>query len=87
MADLNRIVAGLRCREVLDDLSEFLDGTLPENRVAQIRAHVAECRVCESFGGEFAQVVSALRQELAASALPPGVSDRLRERLRRERSG
>jgi anti-sigma factor RsiW len=88
MADLDRVVAGLTCRDVLFDLSEFVDGALPAARVAQIRAHVSDCRVCEQFGGEFARVIEAVRRELGpAPAVTPEVAGRLRDRLRRELAG
>lgn len=61
MPDLNRLVAGLRCRDVLEDLSEFLDGALPPERVAAIHAHLAECDTCARFGGSVGEIVSALR--------------------------
>lgn len=61
MPDLNRLVAGLRCRDVLEDLSEFLDGGLPPERVAAIQAHLAECETCARFGGSVGEIVAALR--------------------------
>ena len=61
MPDLNRLVAGLRCRDVLEDLSELLDGALPPERVAAIHAHLAECDTCARFGGTVGDIVAALR--------------------------
>lgn len=61
MPDLDRMVAGLRCREVLADLSDFLDGLLSESRVLAIRAHLAECSRCARFGADVAAVLGALR--------------------------
>ncbi len=85
MPELDRIVAGLRCREVLADLSDFLDEELPVGRTEQIRAHLRGCDWCERFGGEFAGMVARFRRALAqADALEPGVERRLHERLRRE---
>jgi anti-sigma factor RsiW len=86
MTDLDRVVAGLRCRDVLDDLSEFIDGTLSADRLGQIRAHVAECRECEAFGGRFARIIEAARSELGAVPdVTPAIAERLRARLRAER--
>ncbi len=85
MPELERLVAGIRCREVLADLSDYLDGQLAEERVRQIEAHVRDCDWCERFGGEFAAVVKSFREQLAeAEPLAGAVGDRLRERLRRE---
>jgi anti-sigma factor RsiW len=81
-----RLVAGLRCGDVLADLSEYLDQGLTAERRAQLEAHVRGCDYCERFGREFAGAVKALRAHLVE---PDAVGDellaRLRERLRQER--
>jgi anti-sigma factor RsiW len=83
---LDRSVAGITCREVLAELSDFLDGELPEARVAQIREHLAGCRECDRFGGEVGALVERVRRELAhPEPLDAGVERRLRERLRAAR--
>lgn len=88
MPDLERIVAGIRCREVLADLSDYLDGVLPPGRVRQIEAHVRDCDWCARFGGEFAALVTRFRELLGeAEPLSDEVSGRLRQRLRREFAG
>ncbi len=85
MPTLDRMVAGMRCREVLAELSDFVDDALTEERAAQIRAHVQDCDWCERFGGEFAAVIKSFRRGLAvADPIDPGVERRLRERMRRE---
>lgn len=56
-----RNVGGLRCSEVLEDLSNYVDGELPAGKREQIEAHLKECSVCERFGGEFAQMVATVR--------------------------
>ncbi len=63
MPDLDRRVAGLRCRDVLADLSEFLDGNLPPERVASIQAHLAGCDTCARFGGRVGALVGALQAD------------------------
>ncbi len=86
MADLDREVAGLRCREVLGRLSEYLDGELHPSQRARLEAHVRGCDWCERFGGEFGAIVASLRRELASSApLDAALADRLRNRLRASR--
>lgn len=87
MPGLDRLVAGITCREVLTDLSDFLDGELPAPRVEQIRAHLAECQECERFGGSVGALVTAVRHQLAEpAALDPAIEQRLRERLRAART-
>ncbi|HXG44734.1 MAG TPA: zf-HC2 domain-containing protein [Gemmatimonadales bacterium] len=79
MPDLDRVVAGLRCRDVLEQLSEYLDGDLPEGARERIRAHLAGCDACERFGGEMGAMVALFRRALA---IPPPVTASLAERLR-----
>lgn len=77
-----REVAGLRCSQVLEALSEFMDGGLPETAVQQVAAHVQGCQVCEQFGGRFVQAITALRSQLhEPDTLPEDVAARLRARL------
>jgi anti-sigma factor RsiW len=85
MADLDREVAGIRCREVLAELSAYLDGELAPERAAQLEAHVHGCDWCERFGGRFGGVMKAFRDGLGEPAPVAGdVRARLWERLRRE---
>ena len=80
----DRSVAGIRCTEVLDDLSDYLDGELSGDEARRIEAHLQGCDWCERFGGDFAEVVTALRSRLGAAPDPPGdVHARLMDRLSR----
>ena len=81
----DRRVAGIRCTEVLDDLSDYFDGDLPAERVDQIEAHLRGCDWCERFGGDFAAAITGLRERLApAPAAPAAVHERLMDRLESE---
>ena len=85
MADSERMVGGLRCREVLERLSDYLDGDLGPAEVARVQDHVRGCDWCERFGGEFARQVAELRKELALPPpLDPERARRLHERLAAE---
>lgn len=81
MDGLDRSVAGMTCREVLADLSDFIDGELPPSRVAQVREHLAGCGECERFGGRVGRLVGALRADREPETVDPSVAARLRERL------
>ena len=84
MPDMERSVAGIRCREVLERLSDYVDGSLAPDEMRQVDAHLAGCDQCERFGGEFGEMVAVLRRELAeAPPVDDGVAARLRERLDR----
>lgn len=86
-AGLDTVVAGIRCRDVLDDLSEYLDGALSPSRVEAIQAHLAGCDRCARFGGEVSQTIESLR---AALRVPEAVDAQraaaVRASLRRAQS-
>lgn len=78
----DREVAGVRCTEVLADLSDYVDGSVPPERRARIDAHLRGCDWCTHFGGAFAGTVRALRERLGPAEPPEAeVRDRLRRRL------
>lgn len=80
----NRLVGGLYCFEVLDRLSEYLDGELDEVKRREVEAHLSGCDECTRFGGEFGAVVKAVRERLgAAGDVPAEVARRLDDSLRR----
>lgn len=83
--DGERVVGGLSCRDVLGDLSDYLDGQLATVRREQIDTHLRGCPNCERFGGEFGAAIAALRRALASPEPPDeDVVRRLRARLRNE---
>lgn len=82
MDELDREIAGMRCRDVLERLSDYVDGDLTQEEIRRVDAHLLGCDRCERFGGRFAEVVAGLRRELArAEALDAEVEARLRDRL------
>jgi anti-sigma factor RsiW len=80
---IERNVAGMRCGEVLEELSDYLDGELVQARRAQVEDHLHGCDVCERFGGAFTAAIRALHQENleAGEGADPGVFERLRQHL------
>ena len=73
-----RDVGGLRCTQVLAQLSDYLDGELEEDARERIESHLRGCDWCECFGGEFSAAVKSLRWTLTT---PPALDEALRERL------
>lgn len=73
-------VAGLRCRTVLAQLSDYMGGGMSAAERSQLEAHVVGCRRCEQFGGVFGRVVRQLRLHLD-EPVPTEVEARLRARL------
>ncbi|MCA0374911.1 MAG: zf-HC2 domain-containing protein [Gemmatimonadetes bacterium] len=70
---LDTTVAGLRCRDVLDDLSAYLDGELPGERVARLDAHLRDCPRCARFGGDMARLLAALRDAVPLPDVEPSL--------------
>lgn len=82
MPDLDRVVAGLRCRDVLDLLADFVDGDLDRATLENVRAHLRDCDACEKFGGDYAALVAQLRAGRERFETSPGVRDRLAVRMK-----
>jgi anti-sigma factor RsiW len=82
-----RIFGGLRCGEVLAEMSELLDGTLSPARVRQLQEHVRGCDLCAKLSGELSAAVHALREGLREPALDDAIANRLLLRLKREIPG
>ncbi|MFN8652546.1 MAG: zf-HC2 domain-containing protein [Gemmatimonadales bacterium] len=83
MAELNRLIGGVTCSEVLALLSAYLDGELQGEELAAVEAHAAACDNCGRFGGRFAEAITALRRSAVAED-DAGRTLRLQARLERE---
>jgi len=77
----DREVAGIRCFEVLEVLSDYVDGTLDVTRRTQVDGHLAGCSWCASFGGHMGEVISRIRAERDRVWLDEDAARRLAERL------
>lgn len=83
MHPTEREVAGLRCSDVMEQLSAYLEGDLPPGMVAQIESHVAECQACAAFGQAFGGMIAAVRERLREPEPVPGeIAARLQAALR-----
>lgn len=78
----DREVGGIRCTEVLERLSDYVEGDVEAAVKARIDTHLKGCDWCERFGGSYAQTVGHLRELLATPGpLDEVVQERLRGRL------
>jgi len=78
MKAVEKNVGGLRCAQVLERLSDYLDDELAQAERAQVEAHLARCDACTAFGGEFTSVVRALHARLGGDdELSPEAAARL----------
>jgi len=72
------------CRQVVELLSDYLDGALPAEVRARVVTHLASCRGCATYLDQLLEVVrrtSSLRQDNP----PTGLYDRLRATFRDQR--
>ncbi len=84
MADMERVFGGLKCRDVLERLSAYLDGELEGEELVALETHARSCDQCGRFGGRFGAVIAALREAAPMPAADAGRARRLQERLARE---
>jgi anti-sigma factor (TIGR02949 family) len=71
-----------RCRALVAQLNDYLDGELPDDLCEELDAHLAgcpDCRIVLGTLGKTVQIVRAL--DAAPPALPPDVEARLLARL------
>jgi mycothiol system anti-sigma-R factor len=72
------------CKRTLEELEQYLDGELADNESAHVLAHLDECIECYhafDFQAELKQIIAA---KCASEALPPGLLERIQQRLAAE---
>ena len=80
----DREIAGIRCKQVLGKLDDYVADELSGTARKQVEAHLSGCDWCTKFGGEYASLVSTLRNGLVQFDEPVGRDAReLAERLLR----
>jgi anti-sigma factor (TIGR02949 family) len=66
----------IRCREILDLLADYLDGSLPPQTARSLEAHLEGCSPCIAFVNTYRGTVNVVRQ-LSETEIPPELRDRL----------
>lgn len=77
--DGNRLVGGLWCSEVLEGLSDYLDGELSPEMSAMVEQHLTGCENCKRFGADMASMLNSLAS--LPIDIPPDSSAKLRMAL------
>lgn len=71
-----------RCRELLAQLNDYIDGEFPADLCAELEQHLADCSDCRVVLDTLSQTVRILRQlDAAPPPLPPDLEARLLARL------
>ena len=82
---LDREVGGIRCFQVLESLSAYLDNELEAPTRSRVELHLSGCDVCAKFGSEMGNIVRGLQTQLQGSGqLEANARRRLKEALDRE---
>jgi len=71
----------MTCRELVELVTDFLEGRLPERDRTRFEAHLAECPHCVDYLGQMRQTVEALGR-LATEAIDPTREAELLEAFR-----
>jgi len=67
----------MQCDDLGPEMLEYLAGTLPDDRLAEIRAHLAQCQACR----DEVDATAELWHELGAASAPRPESARMRARF------
>ena len=67
----------MQCDDLGPEMLEYLAGTLPDDRLAEIRAHLAQCQACR----DDVDATAELWNELGAAPAPRPESSRMRARF------
>jgi hypothetical protein len=67
----------MQCTDLAPQMLEYLAGTLPDDRLAEIRAHLVECAACR----DEVDATAELWHELGAASSPRPESARMRARF------
>lgn len=77
----------LRCQDIVDFLLDYLDGELPEETVARLERHLADCPECVRFLETYRKVSSLTRRSLTSEEIPPELRARIRATLAQQGGG
>lgn len=75
-----------RCQECIDLLVDYLEGELPPERARALDIHLELCPACVSFVRTYKGTVDVART-LPVDEIPPELSQRLIDFLKREKEG
>jgi len=67
------------CRQFVEDVTDYLEGALPDDVVAAIEAHLADCPHCREYLAQLRASIAGTRalDERDVDVMPDDVRDRL----------
>ena len=76
----------LTCRELVEIVTDYLEGAMLEPDRSRFESHLAECTGCQAYLGQMRRTIE-LTGRLPEESIPPGARDRLLEVFRDWRRG
>jgi anti-sigma factor RsiW len=80
----DEVVREMACQELVEVITDYLEGTLPELDRARFEAHLASCRSCQEYLEQM-QALVRLSGRLSSKSLEPETVDSLLSAFRRWR--
>ena len=74
----------MTCRELVDLITDYVEGTLPESDRRRFESHLAECRYCRAYADQMRATIARLGERREES-LSPATRERLLAGFRAER--
>ena len=68
----------MTCREAIDVLADYVDGTMPPDVAAELERHLADCAPCRAYLATYRKTL-----ELGTTAARVEMPEEMQERLRR----
>jgi anti-sigma factor RsiW len=76
------ITTDLACKELVEIITDYLEGTLPERDRARFDAHILTCPGCREYVEQM-RTTLRLTGRLTVESISPGARDQLLEAFRR----
>jgi anti-sigma factor RsiW len=74
------------CKELVEVITEYLEGTMPAQDRARFERHLAECDGCQAYLDQMRETIAALGS-LPAESISPEMERRLLDAFRGWREG
>ena len=65
----------MTCRELVEVVTDYLDGTLPDDERRRFEVHLAECRYCVTYLEQMRQTIETLGELKPESIAPETRAD------------
>jgi anti-sigma factor RsiW len=72
----------MSCRELVEVVTDYLEGKLPDADRVRLEAHLAECPYCEEYIAQMRETIEALGELPRAESLDPRTERELLDAFR-----